>query len=253
MIIEKPPAQILLRNRRRTFHFAHTDSLSRSTQTVKRTIEFPLSRRIEKGQTIAHLDRTIPRDSHLARQTHTRESCRVAIQIATVLGRLRILPISVGTVGVDFQGGSTRVIHVQESALRVGVGGFGSLDGFPRGTGLRLVAGQIGKVSSCGEGDFGNEAQSCRGVFECYEVLEVVDGEIVGGFSAQARIFLEGLGGAIGGTIDWGLGLSHAELFFGGCKFCADGSCDPTAVTSIASRLSNGLEQEGEEFRYVFH
>lgn len=249
MIIEKPPAQILLRNRRRTFHFAHTDSLSRSTQTVKRTIEFPLRRRIEKGQTIAHLDRTIPRDSHLARQTHTRESCRITIQIATVLGCLRILPISVGTVGVDFQGGSTRVIHVQESALRVGVGGFGGLDGLPRGTGLRLVAGQIGKVSSCGEGDFGNEAQSRRGVFECYEVLEVVDGEIVGGFSAQARIFLEGLGGAIDGR----LGLSHAELFFGGCKFCADGSCDPTAVTSIASRLSNGLEQEGEEFRYVFH
>lgn len=77
----------------------------------------------------------------------------------------------------------------------------------------------------------------------------MVDGEIVGGFSAQARIFLEGLGGAI----DGGLGLSHADLFFGGCKFCADGSCDPTAVTSMDSRLSNGLEQEGEEFRYVFH
>lgn len=99
------------------------------------------------------------------------------------------------------------MIHVQERALRVGMGGWGSLDGFPRGAGLRFVAGQIGKVGSCGEGDFGNEAQSCGRVFECYEVLEVVDGEIVGGLSAQASIFLEGLGGAIG----WGLGLSHAD------------------------------------------
>ena len=71
------------------------------------------------------------------------------------------------------------------------------------------MACQVSEVSSSWEVHFRDKAQACWSILECYEILEMVDCQVVGGLGAQSRVFLEWLGGAIGSAIDF-LCLGHA-------------------------------------------